>query len=323
MWVYDLIPNTFRNAPAIEKGRGESVLFFLLLPKIACMLKSMTGFGKSSGNYHSKKISVEVRSLNSKSMDINARIPSQYKELDGAIRKMIGAELGRGKVDVYVSIDSIGDESGVSINKGLAKAYYNELKALDNELGEKTEDYLSLILRMPDIYETTGGDLTDEEKEWLLDLVKEAIDHLNDFRRKEGEDLEKEFDARIGDIGDLLNEVPKFEEERIQVIRERMKKSLEEMENGYDDNRFEQEMIFYIEKLDVSEEKMRLSNHLDYFLETMKLKQSGKKLGFIGQEIGREINTLGSKSNHAEMQKLVIDMKDNLEKIKEQILNTL
>ena len=283
----------------------------------------MTGFGKSSGNYHSKKISVEVRSLNSKSMDINARIPSQYKELDGAIRKMIGAELGRGKVDVYVSIDSIGDESGVSINKGLAKAYYNELKALDNELGEKTEDYLSLILRMPDIYETTGGDLTDEEKEWLLDLVKEAIDHLNDFRRKEGEDLEKEFDARIGDIGDLLNEVPKFEEERIQVIRERMKKSLEEMENGYDDNRFEQEMIFYIEKLDVSEEKMRLSNHLDYFLETMKLKQSGKKLGFIGQEIGREINTLGSKSNHAEMQKLVIDMKDNLEKIKEQILNTL
>jgi len=256
-------------------------------------------------------------------MDINARIPSQYKELDGAIRKMIGAELGRGKVDVYVSIDSIGDESGVSINKGLAKAYYNELKALDNELGEKTEDYLSLILRMPDIYETTGGDLTDEEKEWLLDLVKEAIDHLNDFRRKEGEDLEKEFDARIGDIGDLLNEVPKFEEERIQVIRERMKKSLEEMENGYDDNRFEQEMIFYIEKLDVSEEKMRLSNHLDYFLETMKLKQSGKKLGFIGQEIGREINTLGSKSNHAEMQKLVIDMKDNLEKIKEQILNTL
>jgi len=288
------------------------------------MLKSMTGFGKSTGSYQTKKVSVEIRSLNSKSVDLNTRIPGQFKELDGAFRKYIANKLGRGKVDVFINIDSIGEESTVSINRPLAKKYYEDLKALNDELGEQTQDYLSLIVRMPDIYNTSRESLEEEEKKWLMNLVEEAVGKLDDFRRKEGDDLEREFTERIEEIRGLLNEVPKYEEERIDVIRERMMKSLEDLKSGtFDDNRLEQEMIFYIEKLDVAEEKMRLSNHLDYFLETMKLDQSGKKLGFIGQEIGREINTLGSKSNHAEMQKLVIGMKDNLEKIKEQILNTL
>jgi uncharacterized protein (TIGR00255 family) len=288
------------------------------------MLKSMTGFGKATDNYQSKKITVEIRSLNSKSMDLNTRMPTQYKELDATFRKMLGGELGRGKVDLSINVDNIGDASTTSINHALAKTYYDELKSLNSELGASSEDYLSLILRMPEIYGNTKEELEDEEKEWVVDLVRKAADNLNNFRRKEGEDLEREFVARIKDIRDFLSEVPKYEQERIDTIRERMKKGLEDIEAGtYDDNRFEQEMIFYIEKLDVAEEKMRLSNHLDYFLETMKLAESGKKLGFIGQEIGREINTLGSKSNHAAMQKLVIGMKDNLEKIKEQILNTL
>lgn len=284
----------------------------------------MTGFGKSTGSYQSKKVSVEIRSLNSKSVDLNTRVPGQFKELDSVFRKHIANTLGRGKIDLFINIDSIGEENAVSINRALAKTYYDDLKSLNSELGEHTEDYLSLILRMPDVFNSNKEELNDEEKQWLIDLVKEAVDKLDEFRRKEGEDLEQEFNTRIEDIRRLLNEVPKYEEARLEVIRERMKKGLEEIQSGtYDDNRLEQEMIFYIEKLDVAEEKMRLANHLDYFIETMKVPLSGKKLGFIGQEIGREINTLGSKSNHAEMQKLVIGMKDNLEKIKEQILNTL
>ena len=178
-------------------------------------------------------------------------------------------------------------------------------------------------MRMPEIYESNKDELGSDEKGFVLDFMKEAIDKLNDFRRKEGEDLEREFTSRIDDIRTFLADIPKYEEERLQVIKERMRKGLEEIEGGFDDNRFEQEMIYYIEKLDVSEEKMRLENHLNYFMDTMKIEQSGKKLGFISQEIGREVNTLGSKSNHAQMQKLVIGMKDALEKIKEQVLNTL
>ncbi|MFK7783491.1 MAG: YicC/YloC family endoribonuclease [Crocinitomicaceae bacterium] len=289
------------------------------------MLKSMTGFGKATGTFHTKKVSVEIRSLNSKSIDLNARIASQYREVEPAIRKLVATELSRGKVDVSVQIDSIGDESAVKLNKGLAKSYYTDLKALNDEIGESTQDYLPLIMRMPDIFNTEREALSEEEKTWILDLVKEASDKLNEFRRKEGIELESEYSDRIAEIRGFLADIPKYENERIEVIRERMKKGLEDIQNksGYDENRFEQEMIFYIEKLDVSEEKMRLSNHLDYFLETMKTSVAGKKLGFISQEIGREINTLGSKSNHAQMQVLVIGMKDNLEKIKEQILNTL
>lgn len=288
------------------------------------MLRSMTGFGKATGDFQSKKVSVEIRSLNSKSVDLNTRMPGQYKELDGAFRKHISDVLGRGKIDLFINIDNSGEESSVSINRPLAMSYYRDLKALSAELGEQPEDFLSLILRMPDIYNSDREDLSEEEKQWLFALVKDAVESLDNFRCKEGADLEREFTERIQDIQRLLADVPKYEDERLTTIRERMKKGLEEIESGsYDDNRFEQELIFYIEKLDVSEEKMRLSHHLDYFLETMKAEEPGKKLGFIAQEIGREVNTLGSKSNHAEMQKLVIDMKDNLEKIKEQVLNTL
>ena len=285
----------------------------------------MTGFGKASDSFKSKKYSVELRSLNSKSMDLNTRMSSSYKELDTPIRKLISEKLCRGKIDFSLSVESVGNENMITINQELAKAYYDELKSFNEMIGEKTEDYLSVILRMPEVLNSTNEEELDEvEKAFILSIVDKAVANLNDFRRKEGEDLEREFKDRIEEIRALLNEVPKYEQTRIDTIRERMKKGLEEIQSGsYDDNRFEQEMIFYIEKLDVSEEKMRLSNHLDYFLETMILPESGKKLGFIGQEIGREINTLGSKSNNAEMQKLVIDMKDNLEKIKEQILNTL
>ena len=288
------------------------------------MLMSMTGFGKITGSFESKKVSIEIRSLNSKSLDLNVRIASNYRELESEIRKIVGDELDRGKIDVYINLDSTGDTKNFTLNKDLAKAYFEDLKEVNALINGKTEDYLSLILRMPDIYNNEREELSTEEKTWLLALMREACGKLNEFRRQEGDALVQEFTLRIEDIRRLLLDVPKYEAERLEVVRDRMRKGLEELENGkHDQNRLEQEMIFYIEKLDVSEEKMRLMNHLDYYIQTMKVPMSGKKLGFISQEIGREINTLGSKSNHAEMQKLVVDMKDNLEKIKEQILNTL
>jgi uncharacterized protein (TIGR00255 family) len=288
------------------------------------MLLSMTGFGKATGTYQSKKVSIEIRSLNSKTLDLNVRIASAYRELEPEIRKMISEQMDRGKVDVSIQIDSTGDTKNFTVNKDLARAYYADLKAVNELIGETTEDYMSLILRMPDIYINEREEITAEEKQWIISLAAEACVNMNEFRRQEGQALEHEFSARIEDIRRLLLEVPKYENERIETVKSRIRKGLEELENSkHDDNRLEQEMIFYLEKLDVSEEKMRLMNHLDYYLETMSLPLSGKKLGFISQEIGREINTLGSKSNHAEMQKLVVDMKDNLEKIKEQILNTL
>ena len=288
------------------------------------MLLSMTGFGKATGSFQGKKVTVEVRSLNSKTLDLNVRIASNYRELEPQIRNIISAELDRGKIDVNINIDSTGDTKNFSINKDLAKAYFQDLKDVNSLIGGSTEDYLSLILRMPEIYNNEREELGDEEKAWLLSLCQDACASLNEFRRQEGLALENEFNQRIGEIKSLLEQVPKYEQERIEIVRSRIKKGLEELQNiQFDTNRLEQEMIFYIEKLDVSEEKMRLSNHLDYYLETMILPKSGKKLGFISQEIGREINTLGSKSNQANMQKLVVDMKDSLEKIKEQILNTL
>lgn len=288
------------------------------------MLLSMTGFGKATGSFQGKKVTVEVRSLNSKTLDLNVRIASNYRELEPQIRNIISAELDRGKIDVNINIDSTGDTKNFSINKDLAKAYFQDLKDVNSLIGGSTEDYLSLILRMPEIYNNEREELGDEEKAWLLGLFQDACNSLNEFRRQEGQALENEFNQRISEIKFLLEQVPKYEQERIEIVRSRIKKGLEELQNiQIDNNRLEQEMIFYIEKLDVSEEKMRLSNHLDYYLETMVLPKSGKKLGFISQEIGREINTLGSKSNQADMQKLVVDMKDSLEKIKEQILNTL
>jgi len=288
------------------------------------MLLSMTGFGKSNGVFESKKVSIEIRSLNSKGLDLNVRIPSTYRELETDIRKIVVENLDRGKVDLGIYIESATNASNDLINYELATKYYHELKTINENWGEQPVDYLSLVLKMPEVLNQQMADLSDEEKLFLLDLLKNACEKLYDFRQTEGQALQQEFTNRIEEIRSLLNSVEDYEQDRIVAVKERLTKALKELETkSIDDNRLEQEMIFYIEKLDVSEEKMRLANHLDYFLETMVTPLSGKKLGFISQEIGREINTLGSKSNHAEMQKLVVEMKDKLEKIKEQVLNTL
>lgn len=284
----------------------------------------MTGYGKATGSFEGKKVSVEIKSLNSKSMDLYVRIAPYYREKELDIRQKITALLDRGKVEVNINIESTGATKSVEINKDLALAYYQDLKQTSELIGESAKDYLSLIVKMPDIFMQSKEEITEAENVFLLNLAEEACGSLNNFRRQEGEALEREFTDRINEIKALLERVPEFESVRIETIRERMRKGLEEMDNpNYDENRFQQELIFYIEKLDISEEKMRLSNHLDYFLETMVLPSAGKKLGFITQEIGREINTLGSKSYHVELQKMVVDMKDSLEKIKEQVLNTL
>lgn len=288
------------------------------------MLQSMTGFGKSNGVFNSKKISVEIRSLNSKGLDLSMKLPSCYRELESEVRKIVAERLDRGKIDLGLFLESSGDAANGLINKELANHYYRELKSLNEAWNEKPVDYLALVVRMPEVLNQQNVELSDEERSFILNLIESTCDKLNDFRKQEGEALMKEFNFRIDEIGRLLNEIPQFENDRLITIRERIMKGLSEIEGiNVNENRLEQEMIFYIEKFDISEEKMRLSNHLEYFKETISMPRSGKKLGFIAQEIGREINTLGSKSNHLEMQKRVVEMKDALEKMKEQILNTL
>ena len=288
------------------------------------MVLSMTGFGKSNGVFESKKVSVEIRSLNSKGLDLSLKIASPYRDLETDIRKMLSENLDRGKVDIGIFIESTNESHNNIINNEVATKYYSAIKKLNESWGEAPQDYLSIVLRMPEVLNTQTAELTEEEKKWILNLVEETCGKLNDFRAQEGAALKKEFELRIGEIRSLLSQIEAFEDIRILQIKERILKGLKELEHpGLDQNRLEQEMIFYLEKLDVSEEKMRLINHLDYFIETMNSPLSGKKLGFIAQELGREINTLGSKSNHGDMQRLVVEMKDNLEKIKEQVLNTL
>jgi uncharacterized protein (TIGR00255 family) len=288
------------------------------------MLLSMTGFGKSNGVFESKKVSVEIRSLNSKGLDLSLKIASPYRDLETDIRKMLSENLDRGKVDIGIFIESTNESHNNIINNEVATKYYSAIKKLNESWGEAPQDYLSIVLRMPEVLNTQTSELTEEEKKWILNLVNETCGKLNDFRAQEGAALKKEFELRIGEIRSLLSQIEAFEDIRILQIKERILKGLKELEHpGLDQNRLEQEMIFYLEKLDVSEEKMRLTNHLNYFIETMSSPLSGKKLGFIAQELGREINTLGSKSNHGDMQRLVVEMKDNLEKIKEQVLNTL
>jgi uncharacterized protein (TIGR00255 family) len=288
------------------------------------MLQSMTGFGKSNGLYQSKKVSIEIRSLNSKGLDLNLRIPSAYRELESELRKLLGEQLDRGKIDFGIYIESQADQSNGLINTELATLYYQELKKLNESWSEAPVDYLSLVLRLPEVLNQQAPEVSDEEKKFIMDLALSACEKLTQFRAQEGEALHADFTEKIESIRNGIQEIRVFEPERIQVIRERISKALTDLSDvRIDENRLEQEMIFYLEKLDVSEEKMRLTNHLDYFLNTMVIPRNGKKLGFICQEMGREINTLGSKCNHAEIQKRVVDMKDNLEKMKEQILNTL
>lgn len=286
----------------------------------------MTGFGKASGTFENKKITIELKSLNSKNMDIFVRMPSFYKEHEITLRKLIGAELDRGKIECTILVESVGVKSGSSINKELAKEYYNQLSELAGELNLSTEKILPAIMRMPDIFSSQQEEISKDEWQAVYDLVVVAIKNHKEFRLVEGKHLQNEFTERINAIQTAFDKVPTFETERIESIKGRIENNLNEFVGGdkIDKNRFEQELIYYIEKIDIAEEKHRLQNHLTYFLEIMnEPKSQGKKLGFIGQEIGREINTLGSKSYHAEMQKLVVEMKDELEKIKEQILNTL
>lgn len=289
------------------------------------MIKSMTGFGKVQTNYNNKTISIEIKSLNSKQSDLNLRLPSLYRSKDINIRNQIISSLERGKIDCFIHTEYQGEAQLLNINPNLFTSYYKQLETLAEKVGAPKDDLLRYVLQIPEISRSSNDELSEEESDVLINLMKEAIEKAIEFRGQEGEVLAKDLRLRIKIIGEKLLEVDKYEGARIEVVRERIQTKLAEVVNGnIDSNRLEQELIFYIEKLDVTEEKIRLKQHLDYFLETMELPTSqGKKLGFIAQEIGREINTLGSKSNEANMQKIVVEMKDELEKIKEQLLNVL
>lgn len=290
------------------------------------MLQSMTGFGKATGTFENKKITVELKSLNSKNLDVFVRMPSIYKQKEIDLRKHISQFLNRGKVEISIQVEAANGISEQAINTTLIKSYFQQVQGVAKELGLSTEEILPALLRMPDIFSTEANELDDSEWTEIMKVVDNAIrEHLN-FREKEGQELKDEFTMRIDNIRSAFEAIPQYEEKRIDSIKERIEHNLDEFigTSKIDKNRFEQELIYYLEKFDISEEKQRLGNHLSHFIETLNASESqGKKLGFISQEIGREINTLGSKSYHAEMQKLVVGMKDELEKIKEQVLNTL
>ncbi len=284
------------------------------------MIQSMTGFGKAVGQVAGKKITVEIRGLNSKGLDLNARVAPIFREKELEIRKYVGEKVLRGKIDINIYAEVTGIENAAAINMDLAKTYLEQLTTLEREMGVKG-DLIAAIMRMPDVLDSTKSELTEEEWNFLQGLLDEALDQFSEFRSQEGASIAKDFSARLDAIEAALASIAQHEQARLEAVREKLLKGLEGME--VDQNRYEQEVIFYIEKLDVNEEKVRLTNHLKYFRETMNLAASGKKLGFIAQEMGREINTLGSKSNYAPMQQFVVEMKDELEKIKEQVGNTL
>ena len=287
----------------------------------------MTGFGKAVVQLPNQKITVEIKSLNSKQMDLAMRIPAAYRETELELRNHVARRLERGKADMNVYIESQGADAAASLNIPLMAAYKKQLEALSGTLGlPEPEDWYSILLRLPDAVKQDNSSTIDEsESKALLEATDKAVDELMAFRRKEGAKLEEFFAKRIERIRALLAEIPKWEVERVEKIRARIEDGLSKIPAvDHDKSRLEQEMIFYIEKLDINEEKQRLTQHLNYFMETMDgAAGQGKKLGFISQEMGREINTLGSKSNHAEMQKTVVKMKDELEQIKEQVLNVM
>lgn len=287
----------------------------------------MTGFGKVIADFNQKKITVEIKSLNSKQLDLSMRIPSCYREKELELRSEVAKIVERGKADMYITVTSSTSGEIATINTSLLKEYKDSIENISQELGIPTpSDWYSTLFRMPNVFAPDAEvEISEEESKLLRESVIEACNRLNEFRQQEGAKLQTFFTEKIENIAALLKEVEIYEKERIPAIKARIEESLSKLkETDYDKNRFEQEMIYYIEKLDVTEEKTRLNNHLNYFLETMNApKGQGKKLGFIAQEMGREINTLGSKSNHAEMQKVVVKMKDELEQIKEQVLNVL
>lgn len=286
----------------------------------------MTGFGKVTAELSSKKVTVEVKSLNSKQLDLSTRIPSIYREKEMEVRSLLLQKLERGKVEFNIYIESTDKSMVTQINASAMADYYRQIVEVSTELGiALPNDLLSTLLRMPDVIKTDTAEADEAEWNEVRGLVEQAIQHLIDFRVQEGVMLQRLFEQKIRNIAALLEQVSVYEVERVEKIKSRIKDNLQKLaDQDYDKNRFEQEMIYYIEKLDVNEEKTRLDNHLKYFLTTMQEGHGqGKKLGFIAQEMGREINTLGSKSNHAEMQKIVVQMKDELEQIKEQVLNVL
>ena len=282
----------------------------------------MTGFGKAFMQLPNKKITVEIKSLNSKGLDLNVRTPSVYREMELQIRNSIAQRLERGKIDFSLYIEVTGEETSAKINVPIVKGYINQIKEVIPNADET--ELMKMAVRMPDALKTEREEL--DKNEWLQieKVISEALDNIATFRSDEGLSLEKEFELRISNIENLMNKAVSYDSERVETVKTRLRTALEELKATIDENRFEQELIFYLEKYDITEERVRLGNHLNYFLETMKNEEAlGRKLGFITQEIGREINTMGSKSNHTEMQKLVVMMKDELEKIKEQVLNVL
>lgn len=291
------------------------------------MIKSMTGFGKAICELPDKKISIEIKSLNSKQLDVNMRLPNLYRQKDLVLRNELSSQIGRGKVDVGFYIDFHGSEKNAIINAPVIENYYNQIKPISDKLGlSDNADILKTIMPLPDTVKIEQNELDEEEWKLIFTSFKEALSNINEFRAQEGEVLKVDIVERIENIRSLMLQIEPYETERIEKVRTRILDQLNELKDKItiDQNRFEQEMIYYLEKLDVTEEKVRLTNHLDYFTETVEKEELvGKKLGFIAQEIGREINTMGSKANHAEIQKLVIQMKDELEKIKEQNLNIL
>ncbi len=285
------------------------------------MIQSMTGFGKSVSQLSSKKINVEIKSLNSKNLDINVRIPSQYREKELQLRKSISKSLIRGKVDFSVYIEITGEDTTASLNPVIVKKYMQQLKEIVD--GDETE-LLKMAVRMPDALKTERDEIDETEFKTIEDAVNEALREINTFRTDEGKALEKDLKLRVASIENILQEIIKIDPDRIIAVRERLNKGIADIKENVDENRFEQELVYYIEKFDITEEKVRLENHLSYFRENLNSNDSnGRKLAFISQEIGREINTIGSKSNYAPMQQLEVQMKDELEKIKEQLLNVL
>ena len=285
------------------------------------MIYSMTGYGKSILQLPTKKITIELKSLNSKNLDLNARMPSVYREKELDIRKNLADKLERGKIDFSIFIELTAEDTSTQINAPVVKQYINQLKKVVD--GDELE-LLKMAVRFPDALNTVREEIDEEEWQAIQTEINNAVDALNEYRLNEGKVLEADFNKRIIILDQLLDSVVAMDPERIVGVRERLLKGVEELKDKYDENRFEQELVYYIEKFDITEEKVRLKNHLNYFTESINSKDSnGKKLGFISQEIGREINTIGSKSNYAPMQQLVVQMKDELEKIKEQLLNVL
>jgi uncharacterized protein (TIGR00255 family) len=282
----------------------------------------MTGFGKASLQLPTKKITVEIKSLNSKGLDLNTRMPSVFREMELGLRNQISQRLERGKVDFSLYVEVTGEETTSKINVPIIKGYINQMKAVIPNADET--ELMKMAVRMPDALKTERDEIDENEWKQIQTVINEALENIANFRKDEGASLEKEFQLRISNINNLMNEAVSYDAERVETVKTRLRTALDELKVNVDENRFEQELIFYLEKYDITEEKVRLGNHLNYFLETLNgTEANGRKLGFITQEMGREINTMGSKSNHTEMQKLVVMMKDELEKIKEQVLNVL